>query len=165
MAAQDGRLVQECGAGSLPLRVEGEGSQRRIHVEAPEARFEGEFAGLTQGLSAVLGRQIAASPAPTALRNGPVWLFVRFEDASEVTALRPDMSALTKLSRELSISGVAAFYLASHGLLERTGREYVATQATEIGRVGRVHVRVLDANGRSEIGGHAVTVVEGTITV
>jgi PhzF family phenazine biosynthesis protein len=201
VAAQDGRLVQECGAGNLPLRVEGEGSQRRIHVEAPEARFEGEFAGRTQGLSAVLGRQIAASPAPTAFRNGPVWLFVRFEDASEVTALRPDMSAVTKLSRELSITGVAAFalvdhgecavhircfapafgvpedpvtgsanaalpaYLARHGLLERTGREYVATQATEMGRDGRVHVRVLDANGRSEIGGHAVTVVEGTITV
>ena len=201
VATEDGRLAQECGAGNLPLRVEGEGPQRRIHVEAPEARFEGEFAGLTQSVSAALGRQIAASPAPTAFRNGPNWLFVRFEDTADVTALRPDMSAVTKLSRGHSLSGIAAFafvddgefaihircfapavgvpedpvtgsanaalpaYLARHGLLERTGREYVATQATEMGRDGRVYVRVLDRSGRSEIGGQAVTVVEGEMTV
>jgi predicted PhzF superfamily epimerase YddE/YHI9 len=53
--------------------------------------------------------------------------------------------------------------LAHHGLLDRTGLEYVATQATEMGRDGRVHVRVLDASGRAEIGGQAVTVVEGEI--
>jgi len=39
----------------------------------------------------------------------------------------------------------------------------VATQATELGRDGRVHVRVLDDAGRAEIGGQAVTVIEGEI--
>jgi PhzF family phenazine biosynthesis protein len=38
-------------------------------------------------------------------------------------------------------------YLARHGLLERTGREYLVTQATELGRAGRVYVRVLDDAG------------------
>ena len=56
-------------------------------------------------------------------------------------------------------------YLAHHDLLDRTGREYIATQATEMGRDGRVHVRVLDDSGRAEIGGQAVTVVEGEIRV
>jgi hypothetical protein len=32
---RDGRLVQECGAGLLPIRVDGEGRQRRLHVRAP----------------------------------------------------------------------------------------------------------------------------------
>ena len=54
-------------------------------------------------------------------------------------------------------------YLSLHGLLDRTGREYVATQATEMGRDGRVHVRILDDTGRAEIGGQAVTVIEGEI--
>jgi PhzF family phenazine biosynthesis protein len=201
VAPRNGRLVQECGAGNLPLRVEGEGARRRIHVEAPEARCEGEFPRLTRALTAALGRQVAATPAPTAFRNGPNWLFVRFEDMNDVTALEPDMSAVTKLSRDHSLSGIAAFafvdhgefavhircfapehkvpedpitgsanaalpaYLARHGLLERTGREYVATQGTELGRDGRVYVRVLDESGRAEIGGHAVTVVEGEIAV
>ena len=56
-------------------------------------------------------------------------------------------------------------YLVHHGLLDRTGREYVATQATEMGRDGRVPVRVLDDTGRAEIGGQAVTVIEGEIRV
>jgi PhzF family phenazine biosynthesis protein len=211
---EDGRLVQQCGAGDLPLRVEGSGPERRIYVEAPEARVEGEFPDLSDSVSTALGREIAASPPPTALRNGPNWLFVRFEDEADVAALQPDMSATARLSLEHSISGVAAFafpparpsippatagrqderyavhircfapayginedpvtgsanaalpaYLARHGLLERTGREYLATQATELGRDGRVYVRVLDEAGRAEIGGQAVTVVEGTITI
>jgi PhzF family phenazine biosynthesis protein len=177
-----GRLVQECGAGNLSLRVEGGGQQRTIHVEAPHARFMGEFARLTQTLSALLGRRVAASPPPAALQNGPNWLFVRLEDSADVKELEPDMLGIARLSRELSVSGIPAFgvpedpvtgsanaalpaYLARYGLLEQTGREYVATQATEMGRDGRIFVRVLDDDGRSEIGGHAVTVVDGEITV
>ena len=195
----DGRLVQECGAGNLPLRIEGNGPERRIWVEAPEANLTGEFPALTEALSVALRSRIAESPVPTALRNGPTWLFVRFEHESDVASLKPDMSALAKLSLDHSISGIAAFsfldggdfavhircfapafgvpedpvtgsanaalpaYLVHHGLLERTGREYVATQATEMGRDGRVPVRVLDDSGRAEIGGQAVTVIEGEI--
>ncbi|TMB93647.1 MAG: PhzF family phenazine biosynthesis protein [Chloroflexi bacterium] len=193
----DGRLVQECGAGNLPLRIEGAGAERRILVEAPEAKLMGEHPELSSTLSQVLGSPIAESPAPTAFRNGPTWLFVRFETEPEVAALKPDMSALAKLSP--TVTGVAAFafvnggefavhircfapvagvpedpvtgsanaalpaYLVHHGLLEKTGREYIATQATEMGRDGRVCVRVLDTDGRAEIGGHAVTVVDGEI--
>ena len=198
---KNGRLVQECGAGNLPLRVDGEGTERRIWVEAPEAKVMGEYPGLAESISEALGRQISDSPDPTALRNGPNWLFVRFDREADVASLKPHMSAVAKLSLEPSISGIAAFafvdggefavhircfapafginedpvtgsanvalpaYLVHHGLLERTGREYVATQATELGRDGRVAVRVLDDSGRAEIGGQAVTVVEGEIRV
>jgi predicted PhzF superfamily epimerase YddE/YHI9 len=34
-----------------------------------------------------------------------------------------------------------------------------------MGRDGRVSVRVLDDSGRAEIGGQAVTVIEGTIRI
>ena len=195
--AKDGRLVQECGAGNLPLRIEGAGAGRQIWVEAPEAKPMGEHPELAAILSGVLGAEIAASPPPTAFRNGPTWLFVRFETEAAVSTLRPDMSALAKLSP--TVTGLAAFafvdrgefavhircfapaagvpedpvtgsanaalpaYLVHHGLLEKTGREYVATQATEVGRDGRVLVRVLDETGRAEIGGQAVTVVNGEI--
>jgi len=54
-------------------------------------------------------------------------------------------------------------YLAHCGLLERVGKEYLATQGSERGRDGRVRVRVLDERGRAEIGGQAVTVVAGTL--
>src|SRR5262249_19497911 len=54
-------------------------------------------------------------------------------------------------------------YLAHHGLLDRVGRDFLATQGTELGRDGRVHVRVLDDRGRSEIGGQAVAVIDGLL--
>jgi PhzF family phenazine biosynthesis protein len=196
---KEGRLAQECGAGNLPLRIEGEGDERRIWVEAPEAKLIGEYPELAPALSGALGIPIASSPPPTAFRNGPTWHFIRFEHESEIAAIKPDMSAIAKLTT--TDSGVAAFafvdggafavhircfapaagvpedpvtgsanaalpaYLAHHGLLERTGREYVATQATEMGRDGRVSVRVLDDSGRAEIGGQAVTVIEGEMRV
>ena len=197
LTPENGRLVQECRAGNLPLRIEGAGPERRMWVEAPEAQLMGEYPELAPALSEALRSPIAESPAPTAFLNGPNWLFVRFDTESEVAALKPDMSALTKLSP--TVTGVAAFafvdggefavhircfapaagvpedpvtgsanaalpaYLVHHGLLDRTGREYVATQATEMGRDGRVPVRVLDESGRAEIGGQAVTVIEGEI--
>jgi PhzF family phenazine biosynthesis protein len=201
VVTENGRLVQQCGAGNLPLRIEGDGTQRWLHVEAPDATFAGELPELRGAASAALGRHIAASPAPTAFRNGPTWLFVRFEDTTDVAGLEPDMSMVAKLSREHALSGIAAFafvgrgefavhircfaplfgvpedpvtgsanaalpaYLARYGLLGRTGREYLSTQGTELGRDGRVRVRVLDGNGKSEIGGQAVTVVEGEIAI
>src|SRR6266542_533501 len=109
VAPKDGRLAQECGAGNLPLRIERARAERRIWVEAPEAEMTGEYPELAQTLSAALGSRIAESPTPTAFRNGPNWRFVRFEKESEVAALKPDMSALAKLSVEHSVSGIAAF--------------------------------------------------------
>jgi PhzF family phenazine biosynthesis protein len=200
VAPKDGRLVQQCGAGDLPLRIAGAGSDRWIHVEAPEAKLVGELPEAAAAISAALGRTVAATP-PTAFRNGPIWLFVRCESEADVASLAPEMSALAALSLEYGVGGVAAFafvdsgefavhlrcfapasgvpedpvtgsanaalpaYLAHHGLLDRVGRDYLATQGTELGRDGRVRVRVLDGRGRAEIGGQAVTVIEGELRI
>ena len=199
----DGRLTQECGAGNLPLRVEGSGPERRIWVEAPEAKFVGEFEALWKDVSDAIGRPMGKSAPPTAFNNGPIWLFTRFDDSADIATMEPDMSAVAKLSREHDVGGIAAFaftyrgegepavhircfaplfgvpedpvtgsanaalpaYMAHHGMLTAPRMNYVSTQGTELGRDGRVHVRVLDDSGRAEIGGQAVTVVEGEITV
>jgi PhzF family phenazine biosynthesis protein len=196
-----GRLVQQCAAGDLPLRVSGDGAQRWIEVEAPEAVCAGELAELSSEISAALGAPIAASPAPAAFRNGPCWLFARLEREADVSALAPDFAAVAALSRAHGVTGVAAFafvergefavhlrcfapafgvpedpvtgsanaalpaFLAHSGLLARVGRDYLATQGSELGRDGRVRVRVLDDRGRSAIAGQAVTVVDGELRV
>jgi PhzF family phenazine biosynthesis protein len=197
----DGRLVQECGAGNLPLRITEAAGERWIHVEAPEAVLVSELPELTPAISAALGGPVSATPVPTAFRNGPTWLFVHLASESQVVSLAPNLSAVTELSRSHSVSGIAVFsfvesgefaihircfapafgvpedpvtgsanaalpaYLAHHGLLERVGKEYLATQATEMGRDGRVRVRVLDDRGRSEIGGQAITVIDGELRI
>jgi len=191
-------FVMECGAGLLPLRVEGEGPQRRIFVKAPEAKFMHDFGSSVDAISEVLGAMVLADSPPAALDNGPVWLFCRME-SSDIAKLKPDMTSTARLSRNLSVTGFATFalvdeadhkvhirvfapdggvpedpvtgsanaslpaYLARYALLEHTGREYVSSQGTELGRDGRVHVRVLNDEGRAEIGGQAVTVIDGEI--
>lgn len=190
---------QECGAGVLSLTLTDSETGRRIAVAPPEAKFVRDCADLADAASAALGAPIVSEPPPAAIDNGPVWLFVRLESGSAVAGLKPDMSAVAKLSREHGLSGVAAFALlegegprvhircfapafgvyedpvtgsanaalpanlARAGMLDRVGREYVSTQGTELGRDGRVYVRVLDEEGRAEIGGQAVTVIEGEI--
>ncbi len=102
---------QECGAGVLPLTVTGSETGRRISVAAPEAKFVRDCGDLAHAVSASLGAQIVPEPSPAAMDNGPVWLFVRLESGSTVAGLEPDMSAVTKLSHEHGLTGVAAFAL------------------------------------------------------
>ena len=54
-----------------------------------------------------------------------------------------------------------AAYLNSRNELDRFGKSYIARQGMQVGRDGRVSIRV-EADG-IRLGGHAVTCVEGTI--
>ena len=198
VSPRDGRMVMECGAGDLPLRIDGTGPERRIYVEAPEAKIVHDYSTSLEAISTAIGTPIVEGSPPVSVDNGPVWLFTRVEAAGIVERLAPDMTAVARLSRDFSLTGIAVFaltdgetavhircfapavgiaedpvtgsanaalpaYLARYGLLGQTGRQYVASQGTAIGRDGRVYVRVLDDAGRAEIGGQAVTVVDGEI--
>jgi PhzF family phenazine biosynthesis protein len=219
---RDGRMVMQCGAGDLPLRIEGSGPERRIYVEAPEAKIVHDYSTSLEGISTAVGAPIVDGSPPVSVANGPVWLFSQLKSPKTVESLAPDMSAVARLSRDFSLTGIAVFaltaahpevstdrapaadpaadaeeskqerpaihircfapavgvpedpvtgsanaalpaYLARYGLLDRTGREYVASQGTAIGRDGRVYVRVLNDAGRAEIGGRSVTVIDGEI--
>ena len=61
-----------------------------------------------------------------------------------------------------SCNAALGAYLSVTGLLSRTGRSYVASQGRELGRDARITVAV-DGPEQVEIGGFAVTVIDGTI--
>jgi PhzF family phenazine biosynthesis protein len=188
-------LRMECGAGVLSIRTVGEGGETLIFTESPQAEFVHEFGTSVEAIAAALGAPIVTDPPPASVYNGPTWLFTQLEDAA-LTSLTPDMGAITRLSADFSLTGIAAFaltagecavhircfgpiagvpedpvtgsanaalptYLERAGLLDRVGREYVSMQGMELGRDGRVHVRTDGL--RTEIGGQAVTVIEGEI--
>jgi PhzF family phenazine biosynthesis protein len=64
-----------------------------------------------------------------------------------------------------SANATIAAYLAQTGLLARTGSAYAVSQGTEMGRDGRVLVRVDDGGRSIEIGGCAVTAIDGRIRI
>lgn len=105
----DGALIQECAAGLLPVRVDGIGPDRVIHVRAPEAKFEAVVDGDAQLLAGALGGRPQDRPAPQVVDNGPRWWVVGFSHASAVEALVPDMGALAELTLQRGAVGVAAY--------------------------------------------------------
>lgn len=101
-------LVQECAAGLLPVRVEGLGASRIIHVQAPEAGISTRGPADADRLSAALRVEFAQSKLRE-VYNGPRWLVCDLDQASVVRILRPDMSALAALCIDWSVVGVCVF--------------------------------------------------------
>ncbi len=109
-----GKLVQECGAGLLPVRVEGDGDDRRVHVRAPRARgVAGDVA------PALIDAALAGLPrgrlAPALWDHGPRWWLVELADAGAVRAMRPDLGAIATLTRASGAVGLAVFGRAEAG--------------------------------------------------
>jgi PhzF family phenazine biosynthesis protein len=87
--ATTGLVTQECGAGLIPVRVEGD----VLAFAAPLLRRAGPVEpGLLADAIAVLGVHPAAVVAAEWLDNGPGWIGLLLDSAETVLALRPDSS-------------------------------------------------------------------------
>ncbi len=125
-------MRQECGAGVLAIRTVGEGSESLVFAETPEVRFVHDFNTSVEAISAALGAPVATETPPASFDNGPVWLFVRLESSAAIAALKPDMGAVERLSRDFSLTGIAAFAL-------------ISAHPEEAAAVSRGHAEALEA--------------------
>ena len=194
---RDGALVQQCGAGLLPVRIEADAGHLAPFVRSPRARELARHDGpLPAGLATL------AAPGTTAALwdNGPRWWLVEAASASQLRSLRPDFASIAEWSNATASTGVAVFALENGedhqlavrafcpgdavnvpedpvtgsanalvgALLHAQGRlpgidgRYIASQGRELGRDGRVHVRV-DEGGEVWIGGQVQQVIAGTL--
>ena len=103
---RDGRLVQECGAGLLPIRVDGEGSQRRLHVRAPRGAERTADPAL---ILPSLRTERFGALRPVVIDNGPRWWCIELADEAAVRTLSPDLDAMASGSRATQAVGVAVF--------------------------------------------------------
>ena len=180
-------VVQECGAGLVRVRRDGE----RLAFAAPPLRRGGPVD--PDDLAAVVG---ALGVEPGAVvdaqwgDNGPGWVVLLLDSAERVLALEPDARLMARFP-DIGVVGphpagsevayeVRAFFLpgptedpvtgslnaAIGQWLTRTGRapsSYVAAQGTRIGRRGRVFV---EAEGDDLwVAGHTVVGVEGSVAL
>ena len=101
-------LLQECAAGLLPVRVEGGGSGRIIHVQAPRA----ELRPVAAHQRVLLGRAMHAELAENQLRlvdNGPLWIVCDLHQAAAVRRLQPDLAAIAAICEATGAVGVGVF--------------------------------------------------------
>jgi PhzF family phenazine biosynthesis protein len=103
---RDGRLVQQCEAGLLPVRVEGKGDGRRLHVRAPRAA---ERRGDPASAVASLQTDRLGSLRPALIDNGPRWWCVELADEAAVRTLVPDLDRIARAGVATGAIGVAVF--------------------------------------------------------
>ena len=181
----EGELVQECGAGLVPLR-RGE----RLSFAGPPFLRSGEVsADDRERIVRALGIDASQVVDLEWIDNGPGWVGVLMESADEVLALEPDWSAAEGL--EIGVVGpypegsecaveIRAF-CPGMGIVEdpvtgslnagvaqwlagnRLPTSYVASQGTVLGRRGRVFI---EREGDTVwVGGDARTSITGTVGI
>ena len=177
-------IVQECGAGLVPIRR----AESGLAFAAPPLVRSGPVEDeLVERLARMLGIGRDAMVDTQWVDNGPGWLAVLLEDPEAVLALRPRFD-------ELDVGAVAPYPAGSPEAFEvraftykngavdedpvtgslnaslaqwllATGRAsapYVARQGTALGRAGRVHV-TQDAGGTVWVGGGTMTCIRGEV--
>lgn len=185
------RIVQECGAGLVPIRRTEEG----LAFSAPPLLREGSVAeSFVEELASVLGIERGDIVDSQWVDNGPGWVAVLLEDAASVLEVEPDTGRFTgDGSLDIGVVGpypqgsefafeVRAFFTDHLGDIKEdpvtgslnaslgqwllaTGRAtapYVASQGIRLGRSGRVHIQQ-DGDGTVWVGGAAVTMISGEI--
>lgn len=179
-----GRVVQQCGVGLVPIRLDG----ARAAFAAPPLRSEPVDDALLAKVLAALGVRREQLRAARWLDNGPKWLALLLDDAAAVLALEPDHAALKHLAKVGVVAPHAAgsdcafevrAFVAAVGIPEDpvTGslnaglaqwligeglapERYVASQGTRLERNGRVHI--VREGGTVWVGGASVSVIRGT---
>jgi PhzF family phenazine biosynthesis protein len=177
-------IVQECGAGLVPIRRSDDG----LAFAAPPLVRSGPVDDeLAERLARMLGVERAAMTDTQWVDNGPGWVAVLLDDPEAVLAIKPRFD-------ELDVGVVAPYPAGSPEAFEvraftykdgaidedpvtgslnaslaqwllATGRAtapYVARQGTALGRAGRVHV-TQDADGAVWVGGGTVSCVRGEV--
>lgn len=182
--ARKARLRQECGAGIIDLALEEDGkiffkgpqagSSRveripGIELLSPASRIDvgpvwvvGEMRD-ARALAALQPDMAALAAWTKSVGATGVTVYAKSDDC--VAAIHVRSFAPLHGIPEDPVCGsgnlsVAAFLRERNAVKE--GESYVARQGAQLGRDGRIHVRI-DSDG-IRIGGHAVTCVEGTIT-
>jgi PhzF family phenazine biosynthesis protein len=180
-------VVQECGAGLIPVRIDGD---LLAFAAPPRIRSGSVDAETLSAVTAILGVEREKVVDAEWLDNGPGWVGVLLDSARTVLKLRPDASAypgrwdigvigphrveaetrfelrafFTEGAEPLredpvtgSLNAAAAQWLLSSG---RASAPYVAAQGTALGRRGLIYITT--EGDTIWVGGRADVVLSGT---
>jgi PhzF family phenazine biosynthesis protein len=182
-------IVQECGAGLIPIRREGE----RLAFRAPPMTRRGP---IEPELLAERVDQLGLAPNDVVesawIDNGPGWMGILLESAEAVLDVPAPLVAVPGFDvglvgfhpedAECAVE-VRAFFADASGVIRedpvtgslnaslaqwltasgRLATPYLAAQGQAVGRRGRIHVDAVD--GELWIGGRSTVVIAGTVTV
>jgi PhzF family phenazine biosynthesis protein len=181
-------VVQECGVGLIRIRRDGD---RLAFAAPPLIRSGAVEPSVVATIARGIGLDASSIKAARWADNGPGWVAAMLGSRAELLAVKPDYARLDGLKLGLvapwdpavdgpdaqfevraliagvppkedpvtgSLNAAIAQWLIGDGLAPDS---YVASQGTALGRAGRVFV---DRKGPDIwIGGHSITVVDGSV--
>jgi PhzF family phenazine biosynthesis protein len=124
--SRDGKLIQECGAGLLPIRVHGDDHARELFVRAPAASVVAIARDIPPALRAVVGSQALGSLPPALVEGGRRWWVVEFADEAGVRGWQPDHAAILALAKADRCLGICVFARSSDAEFELVVRAFPA---------------------------------------
>lgn len=102
-----GRLVQQCGVGLVPIRIEDDGG---LAFSAPDATLTPLDGALQPLLSRALGgAAIGSQHPPTVVDMGIRWLIVQLDHADACLAWSPDVVAIKLLQHDSGTDGLVVY--------------------------------------------------------
>jgi PhzF family phenazine biosynthesis protein len=109
-----GLLWQECGAGVLPIRVEGAGADQRLLLQSPGERVLETGHDAHPLLAAALGGIGAGTLPPALVDGGRRWWLAEVASEAALRAWQPDHSAIGALAKASDSMGLCAFARSAH---------------------------------------------------
>ncbi|MEX1033104.1 MAG: PhzF family phenazine biosynthesis protein [Cellvibrionaceae bacterium] len=181
-----GHAVQECGAGLVSIRKDGQ----RLEFAAPPLIRSGPLEDAVLGkIAKALDLSLSDIVHHQWVDNGPGWCAVMLDSARKVLSVKPDWAALSPLNLGIvgthdsscdatvevrafvgaggyedpvtgSLNASLAQWLFDAGLVKSP---YVAAQGTVLQRAGRVYLR--QSSDAVWVGGEVIDVIRGEISL
>ena len=108
---REGRLIQECAAGLLDVRIQTSAGRTCTHVRAPQARIRDLPGHFHPQLAAILSSTTSAvdGRACRLVNNGPEWLLAELPDEQSVRRFVPALAAIAELCVATRAVGLAIY--------------------------------------------------------
>lgn len=115
-----GRLIQQCGAGLIPVSIETDTGSPALFLQMPEARHRLLTRDEVDELAAVVGSRMRGCPPPELVNVGAVWVVAEMEDIDALRSLRPDHQRSAAFERQVGANGVSVFAKCATGIETRS---------------------------------------------
>ena len=102
-------LTQECAAGLLPIRAQGEGAERRLFVQAPAARVLLRGTAAMAQLRPLLAATEFGNLEPALVEGGRRWWMAELASEARLRAWRPDHGQIAVLAKDSDSLGLCVF--------------------------------------------------------
>jgi len=113
-APEEGMLQQECGAGVLPIRIEGTGNAQQLLLKSPHATVEKTGRDAHPLLEPALAGIELGTLSPAYVAGGRHWWLAECADEASLRQWQPDHSAIGALAHATDSLGLCVFARSPH---------------------------------------------------